>query len=296
MTQPGNFDLIYQASCPAKINLTLDILSRLPNGYHQLASVVHPVGLTDDLKVEFNRSGGVVFSCSRADLEGDDNLCVKALKTWNKSSGANIGATIHLEKRIPTGAGLGGGSSNAAAMLQLLHKATGSSMSQGELLALGASLGADVPLFLQGDAVLMEGIGEKITPLTRISGWVVILKPELSLSTPAVYRAWDEGHFTSERATAAMLEVWKTGDLRAICTRLGNDLERAVAGITDIPTRLTAVLRTSGAVGAQMSGSGSACFGIYETEEAAHAAGQLMEEELAKDVQLHKTEIFVAPL
>lgn len=290
------FEELYLRSCPAKINLTLDILSRLPNGYHELASVVHQVGLTDDLKARFNSSGSVSFSCNLPELEGDDNLCVKAVKVWNKATGDNVGATIHLEKRIPTGAGLGGGSSNAAAMLQMLHRATEGAMTMDELMALGATLGADVPLFLDANAVLMEGIGEKITPLKRLSGWVVLLKPEMSLSTPAVYRAWDEGDFESERATEAMLEKWESLDLGAICARLGNDLERAVARLTDIPTRLTQVLCDNGALGAQMSGSGSACFGIFATQSDALGAKQRIKMELAKDVQLLQTEIFVAAL
>lgn len=290
------FHHVFFYTCPAKINLTLDILSQRPDGYHELASVVHQVGLFDELKVELNERGPIEFSCNQKELEGEDNLCVKALKVWNKATAGNIGAKIHLEKRIPTGAGLGGGSSNAAAMLEILNSATQANMPIEDLMHLGAKLGADVPLFLDSNAVLMEGIGEKISPLKRFEGWVVLAKPELSLSTPAVYRAWDEGGFSSQLATGAVLEKWESGNVGAICALLGNDLELAVAQLTDIPARLTQLLRESGALGAQMSGSGSACFGIYGTESAAQDAQKFMQGKLGQDSALSNTRLFVAPL
>ncbi len=279
----------------AKVNLTLDILSRRADGYHELASVVHTVGIWDEIKVEFTHRGAISFTCNRSELAGDDNLCVRAVKSWNEATGEAFGAEIRLEKRIPTGAGLGGGSGNAAAMLLALNQATPNPVSSAKLREIGAKLGADVPLFLQGGAVLMEGIGEKLTEMTPLEGYVLIVKPEESYATPAIYRAWDEGEFQSQNDTPKLLEVWKSGDLSAISAHLGNDLERAAAQISDLPARLVATLQNCAALGAQMSGSGSACFGIFERESEARAAQIQLQAALAKWVLLESARVFVAP-
>ncbi|RYG70898.1 4-(cytidine 5'-diphospho)-2-C-methyl-D-erythritol kinase, partial [bacterium] len=105
----------YQLKSSAKVNLSLDILSRRPDGYHELASLVHTIGIWDCIDLEITNSGTVEFTCSRSDLAGEDNLCVRSVTLWNKATGQTLGANIHLEKSIPTGAGLGGGSGNAAA-------------------------------------------------------------------------------------------------------------------------------------------------------------------------------------
>lgn len=279
----------------AKVNLTLDILSQRADGYHELASVVHTIGIWDEIELELRAGEVISFSCNRAELAGEDNLCVRAVKKWNEAMGEDWGAQIRLEKRISTGAGLGGGSGNAAALLLALNRATKTPLSMGKLETIGARLGADVPLFLRGGAVLMEGIGEKLTPLSPRSGWVLVVKPEESYSTPAIYRAWDGGQFQSRRDTPRLLEAWENGDWGELSARLGNDLERAAAQISDLPAQLTALLRDAGALGAQMSGSGSACFGIFETEIAAQRARERVAAAVAKDVLLAKAQLFVAP-
>ncbi len=286
----------FQLRSAAKVNLTLDILHRRPDGYHELASVVHTVGIWDEISIEIEKAGEISFSCNRADLSGDDNLCVRAVQGWNLATNASLGANIHLEKRIPTGAGLGGGSGNAAAILLALNRASQNPLSEADLSAIGATLGADVPLFLRGGAVLMEGIGEKLTPLSVLSGHLLVVKPEISFGTPAIYRAWDNSEMESRRDTSKMLETWPSGDLTAVAQRLGNDLERAAALQFAIPGQLIQILGESGALGAQMSGSGSACFGIYATEPAARAASEKVASALAKLVPAPNAQLFVAPL
>lgn len=284
-----------QIRSAAKVNLTLDVLARRADGYHQLASIVHTVGIWDEIEVEICDGGEIAFSCNREELAGEENLCVRAVRQWNHATGENRGARIQLQKRIPTGAGLGGGSGNAAAILLALNRASKNPLSSENLRAIGAKLGADVPLFLQGGAVLMEGIGEKLTPLAPLSGWLLIVKPQLSLSTPAVYRAWDEGDFKSRNDTPQLLEIWSNGDLNRIAANMGNDLERAAAPITDVPARLIELLNRSGAIGARMSGSGSACFALFASQTAARNAAQQLETALAKDVHLRASHLFVAP-
>lgn len=279
----------------AKINLSLDILSRRADGYHELASVVHTVGIWDTIEIELNQNGAITFGCNISELQGDDNLCVRAVGKWNHVTGENFGAQIHLHKHIPTGAGLGGGSGNAAAILLALNQATKTPLSEEKLKATGAELGADVPLFLQGGAVLMEGIGEKLTPLAPKSGWLVIVKPQQSFSTPEIYRLWDEQKRFSNRATPQMLENWHRASLNRLAQDLGNDLQLPAQSVSTLPRICIQLLREVGALGAQMSGSGSACFGIFESETLAREAEKKLNLELAKLVLLNSAQVFVAP-
>ncbi len=285
----------FQLQSAAKVNLSLDILGQRADGYHELASIVHTVGIWDEIELELNRNGAISFSCNRPELAGDDNLCVRAVGKWNEATGDAFGAKIHLEKRIPTGAGLGGGSGNAAAMLLALNQAAKTPLSEQKLSEVAAKLGADVPLFLRGGATLMEGIGDRLTPLSPLSGWVLVVKPDVSFATRAIYRSWDHGEFESQKDTPLLLEIWKSADLEAIAKLTGNDLERAAAQISVLPAQLVSVLKNCGAIGAQMSGSGSACFGLFESESAARQAKTKLRAELAKLVRLLNAQVFVAP-
>ncbi|PQV65473.1 4-diphosphocytidyl-2-C-methyl-D-erythritol kinase [Abditibacterium utsteinense] len=282
----------------AKVNLTLDILSRRADGYHELASVVHTVGIWDDIDIELTKNQAIEFTCNRGDLAGDDNLCVRAVRKWNEATGDKFGATIHLEKRIPTGAGLGGGSGNAAAILLALNRAATVEVTEETLRNIGAKLGADVPLFLRGGAVLMEGIGEKLTPLAPKTGWLIVIKPQESFSTPEIYRLVDEQNRFSGRAEATMqmLANWHRDSLSKLAQEMGNDLQLPAQSVSTLPRICTKILREAGALGAQMSGSGSACFGIFETQLEAQQAREKLESELAKLVPLQNSRLFVAPL
>lgn len=286
----------YHLRSSAKVNLSLDILSRRDDGYHELASVVHTVGLWDEITLEVIESGPIEFTCSRPDLGGQDNLCVRAVQLWNKETQSQLGAIIHLEKTIPTGAGLGGGSGNAAAVLLGLNLACGDPVTKDELRIMGAKLGADVPLFLNGGSVLMEGIGDILTPLPPLSGWLLIVKPDASFPTPAIYRTWDEGGFQSVEGSPAMREAVTKHDLQAVGKHLSNDLERAATEISDLPTALNSLLKRYAPLGAQMSGSGSACFALFDEQSAADKAAEQLRPELAKDVHLKQSQVFVAPL
>ena len=284
----------FQLQSAAKINLSLDILKRRTDGYHELASVVHTVGLYDEIELELTRNGPTTVECADAQLCGDANLCARAVRHWNQTTGDHWGARIRLEKNIPTGAGLGGGSGNAAAILRALQRASEIQVSDGALEKIGAPLGADVPLFVRGGAQLMEGIGERLTVLKPLQGWVVLIKPAVSLETPAMYRAWDEANLPSENVTPALLESWP--DVVLSAGNLGNDFGRIVDNFTQAPARCVELLRQSGALGAQMSGSGSACFGLFESEKSVRAAAEKIEKALAKGVLPEGARLRVAPL
>ena len=286
----------FQLRSAAKINFSLDLLSRRADGYHELASVVHTCGWHDEIDLQLTRDERINVSCADADLCGEANLCARAIRAWNAQTGDVFGARISLHKNIPTGAGLGGGSGNAAAILKALQRASVIQISEGALEKIGAQLGADVPLFVRGGALFIEGIGEKLTPLKPLDGWVTLVKPAVSLATPPMYRAWDESELSSENATPALLKSWQSGDVAAVAGALGNDFARVVDELTLAPARCVDLLKRAGALGAQMSGSGSACFGLFADENAARAAARQLESAMAKDVLTQGATTRVAPL
>jgi 4-diphosphocytidyl-2-C-methyl-D-erythritol kinase len=311
----------------AKVNLTLDVLARRADGYHELQSVVHAVDLWDTLHFDFESRAGFSLTCNRPELAGEENLCWKALRAWltfaeNYGFVAISRLHIHLEKRIPTGAGLGGGSGNAAATLLALNHHYRDFLSFEQLLKVGAKVGADVPFFLRGGCALMEGIGERLTPLPALDGWLVIIQPPQSLSTPAVYGAWDETQRPSRRDTPRFLQTLEQHDLSSagltltdlqraashqtriahfdvaqIAAALGNDLAPAAEKLGLRVGELVNLLRAHGALGAVMTGSGSAVFGLFENERAARDAAHRIEaRHLKKDVALPLSFVGVARL
>lgn len=286
----------FRARSSAKINLSLDILDVLPNGYHTLRSLVHPVGIWDEVELTFEKTPEVLFACNDESLQDENNLCVRAFKMWREATGFAGGATLRLHKNIPFGAGLGGGSGNAAAVLRLANRRSPQQLREGELLRIATKLGADVPLFLQSGPVLMEGIGDLITRIGPIEGWVVLLKPVEGFSTPAIYKAWDMNGFTSRRGTQALLDVWREGEIERVAPLMTNDLERAAQEVSELPERCVALIKKAGALGARMSGSGSACFGLCTTAGEAREAQNKITEQLAKDVLLKGATTYVAPL
>lgn len=287
---------IFRARSSAKINLSLDVLGRLPNGYHTLRSLVHPIGLWDELELAFRADDAIEFKCSDEELQGDDNLCVRAFRAWREATGFSGGATIRLQKRIPHGAGLGGGSGNAAAVLRLANQHPAENLSEERLLQIAAKLGADVPLFLLDSPVLMEGIGEQLSLVPALGGWVVVLKPREGFATPSIYRAWDESGLASQHGTKALLAVWQDNEIERIAPLLSNDLERAARLVSPLPARCIELLREAGGLNALMSGSGSACFGLFAGEEEARHGQARVEEAMAKDVLLVGATTFAVPL
>ena len=288
--------LTLRARSSAKINLSLDILDRLPSGYHTLRSLVHPVGLWDEIELSFRAEPKVSFACDNAELSGDDNLCVRAFKAWRDATNFDGGASIQLKKRIPFGAGLGGGSGNAAAVLRLANSHPADQLPEHRLLQIAAKLGADVPLFLRESPVLMEGIGENLTDIAPLEGWVVLLKPREGFPTPAIYRAWDENGLQSQNGTKALLDAWLDNKVEKVAPLLSNDLERAANLVSLLPGRCVEVLNRAGALGSRLSGSGSACFGLCENPQQARYVQAKVEIELAKDVLLEGATTFLAPL
>lgn len=258
----------------AKINLSLDVVGKLENGYHALESVFQSVGLYDEVTVELAEDISVGCEVPPEFAEADEipcderNIAYKAAKRFFESAGIEGGCHIHIKKGIPSQAGMGGGSADAAAVLYCLSRLTGAEITAPE------KIGADVPFMLAGGTAYVEGIGEKITPIADYSGKIlVIAKGKEGVSTAEAYRNIDSltspVHPETAKLTAAI-----NGIPDEAYRYFGNLFEQAVE-LDEVKAIKTAMLE-SGALNAVMTGSGSAVFGLFEEKEDADiCAGRL---------------------
>ena len=252
---------------PAKINLFFEVLGKRSDGFHEILSIAVPVKLSDTLTVEPTANPCIRFECAGNDAVPDDdtNLVVKAVKLLQKRFGIKQGAAITLLKRIPVQAGLGGGSSNAAAALRLACQIWNLAISDAELMSIAAELGSDCPLFFYDVPTLSTGRGERIQPLPPIPAlWFVLLKPPEGLSTAQVYaecRPPYEGRKPDE-----LMDAMSDGNVQKIGRLLFNRLEVPVQKIWPRFGEVKQQLSESGCISCQMTGSGTAFFGLCEDE------------------------------
>jgi 4-diphosphocytidyl-2-C-methyl-D-erythritol kinase len=250
----------------AKINLTLDVLERRTDGYHELATVMQTVDLYDTLCLTTTDDGAVRIICTRPELNGSDNLAARAAQAVRERLALSQGVVIELQKRIPMAAGLGGGSSNAAAVLLALQQEWQLPLSSADLLAIAAELGSDVPFFLSGGLALCEGRGERITPLAahwpRNMRWLLLVKPAISVSTAAVFRSLPTSDYTDgtpSRAISAALQAKQAFHPED----LHNGLERGVLERYPEVAQARKELLKAGATYVQLSGSGPTLFAPF---------------------------------
>ena len=263
----------------AKINLTLDVTGRLPNGYHTVQMIMQSVKLADYVTIRTDCSGLIQMDCSRSDLStGDDNLAVRAARLFLEHCGKpETGVQIHLEKNIPMQAGMAGGSTDAAAVLVGLNAVMEQGLTQQELCGLGLKLGADVPYCIRGGTMLAEGIGEILTPTAEMPHCTVLIcKPPVGVSTPEIYRAIDSAPIEEHPNTNEMLNALHNRDLERIGSLLCNVMEPVTAGRYPVIYEIKKTMTAHGALGALMSGSGSAVFGLYRRPEDAEEAYQIL--------------------
>ena len=257
-------------SSPAKINLTLDIVSRRADGYHEIASVMQTVSLADTVTVT-RQACGVTSVCQHLDVPIDTrNIVRKAARVFFAYTGIKGGCHIIVQKVIPTQAGLGGGSANAAATLRALNELYGAGLSADELCAIGLRCGADVPFCVRGGTALAEGVGEELTALPTPEGYAVILKPSSAVSTVEAYAQYDAADGITHPDTEGYLAAVRSGDIRAVAASCGNVFE-CLSLPEDIGQAAQKLLENNALV-AQMSGSGSAVFGLFASRAAAEAA------------------------
>jgi len=266
---------------PAKINLSLRIHSRRRDGLHRLRTVMAMVDLCDTLRFEPARTPGLFFTCNDASLPtGVDNLVVKAFVRLRAAIGDGAGLRIHLEKHLPVAAGLGGGSSDAAAALAGLRHYFALPISDAELIDHARAIGSDVPFFLTAPLCRGEGTGDTLTPLDPAEPIpLVVVFPDIAISTRWAYENYPDEPGSSCTYNKELLHALHEHDLAALGAHLDNDLESVAIPIhpriREVKERLVAL----GATGALMSGSGSAVFGVFtDTQSAQQAEEALLEE------------------
>ena len=279
----------------AKINLGLDVVRRLENGYHEVRMIMQTVDICDVLTLKKTESG-IVVTTDNGELPTDENnLIYKAAKLMMDKYNIKQGVHIHLEKHIPIAAGMAGGSSNAAAVLVGMD-AAGTFIGMNELFAcgadeeqlreLGVKVGADVPFCIMGGTALAEGIGEKLTRLPKPPAcFLLIAKPDINVSTKYVYEHLDAEGVEHHPDIDGMIRALADKDLTGIVERLENVLENVTVKKHPIIQEIKDTMVQAGAEGSLMSGSGPTVFGIFTEEKKAKAAFDALEaKQLAKQL------------
>ena len=276
----------------AKLNLTLDVLGKRPDGYHDLKMVMQSVALADTLTVETGTGEGLEVRTDLSFLPNNDkNLAAAAALAFQTITGRDLGGVaIAIEKRIPVCAGMGGGSSDAAAVLRSLERMLGTGQDLAALARIGERVGSDVPYCVLGGTALAEGRGEVLTPLSALPHChVVICKPAFSISTPELFRAVDGVRLRCRPDTDGVLAALEAGDLGGVARRMYNVFEDV------LPPRqraevaaIRSVLVQHGALGANMSGTGPTVFGLFDDADRARSAWEELRQTY-RDVFLTET-------
>lgn len=272
----------------AKINLGLDVIRRLPNGYHQVKMVMQAIDLWDELTLE-RSEGGITMTTDSDSLATDEsNLVWRTARLMQETFSLKTGLTIHLQKNIPIAAGLAGGSTDAAAVMKGINRLFDLNVPLPKLMELSTAIGADVPFCILGGTALAEGIGERLTPLAPIPFChILIAKPDISVSTKYVYEHLDSTGIEKHPDLDGMTAAISSGSLPGIISRMENVLETVTIPAHPVIAAIKRRLLKLGAEGSLMSGSGPTVFGIFTDEAAArHACLQLKDDPNVKQVFL----------
>lgn len=269
----------------AKLNLTLDVLGKRPDGYHDLKSVMQTVSLHDCVELDLHTGEDWKLTCNREDIPCDSrNLAWKAAALFCAELGKDPqGITIRMEKCIPSGAGMGGGSADAAAVLRLLNQYYGEPLTPEELAALGAKVGSDVPFCVLGGTVMCEGRGEVMRRLPDMPKCVILgCKPEFSVSTPVLFRKMDAVEIAKHPDNDAMEQAITCADLPAIAREIYNVFDPVVSEDHPEIGHIKSVCDAHGALASQMTGSGSVVFAIMPDLVSAESAAQVLKKTYAQ--------------
>lgn len=266
-----------ERTSPCKVNWVLNILARRPDGFHELETLMLPVALTDELSFASVAGEGIELTCNRTDLPVDrTNLVYRAAEQFLATAGIRAGLRIHLEKRLPLAAGLGGGSANAAVTLSALNALFGVPVMAERLAEIAAGLGSDVPFFLQDGPALATGRGEVIAPLEPFSvlkgKGLVVVHPGFGVPTAWAYQTlakYPEAVRGRRGRATEVVEALRRGDMAAACRGLYNSLEAPVLPKYPLLQVFQDFFREAGVLGVLMSGSGSSTFALTESAAAA---------------------------
>jgi 4-diphosphocytidyl-2-C-methyl-D-erythritol kinase len=252
---------------PAKINLRLEILRKREDGYHELRTIFQKISLFDTLRFSLTQEKGILITADHPGLPvGRKNLVYLAIRSVLKRGSYRGGVRVEIRKRIPLGAGLGGGSSNAAAAMKALNLLLGMGLSRNELMEMGVKIGADVPFFFLDGAAMGTGIGERLRRIELPKLWFVLIYPNVEVSTRWTYQNFV---LTKKRFRLNIHKLLKTPE--GISCRLRNDLEGIVSSKYPQIEVMKKNLCSAGALGALMTGSGPTVFGVFPDEGSASA-------------------------
>lgn len=269
----------YTIKAYAKINLGLDVIGKLPNGYHLVKMIMQSVGIYDEITLDRAQADITVTTDSGELPTDENNLIYKAARLMIDTYHIPEGVKIHLSKNIPIAAGMAGGSSDAAATMKGMNELFQLGISTEELMKISVAIGADVPYCILGGTALAEGIGEKLTALPPApSCYVLVAKPDINVSTKYVYEHLDACEAFDHPDIDGIVAAIKNNNLQGIINRLGNVLETVTVQAHPIITEIKDQMNAYGASGSLMSGSGPTVFGIYTNETTARNAYQRIRE------------------
>ena len=253
---------------PAKVNLRLEIVKKREDGYHEIRTVFQKIDLCDRIRFSLRREKGILITTNQAGLPVDQrNLIYRAAKSVFERLGIDGGVAVHLDKKIPIGAGLGGGSSNAATTLKALNELLEAGFSREEMVAMGTGIGADVPFFLmERGCALATGIGERLEKIGLPELWFVLIYPNFEVSTRWAYQNFG----LTNRAFQLKIQCLVTPE--EVCGVLMNDLEGVVSKRFPQIDQMKEILISAGALGSLMTGSGPTVFGVFAEEGQASRA------------------------
>jgi len=269
MAENGNSMDVLTVKTPCKINFRLKVLNRRKDGYHNISSIMVPVAIYDDIDISL-RTSGIRVVCPALSIPEKDNIVYKAIEAFFSKAKIDHGISVNITKRIPAGAGLGGGSSDAAAVLKALNTIASNPLSFDVLEDLALKIGADVPFFLKNVPCIAKGVGNIITPIKDWPRfWYVIVTPRVNIATSWVYSNLNLK--LTQHEDKAIIR-WFGMDRSNVFSMLENDLERVTVGMVPSIQIIKDAMMELGAAGSLMSGSGPSVFGVFESEEKANSA------------------------
>ena len=269
-----------QEKAPAKINLTLDILGRRPDGYHELRMVMQAVSLHDTLTVEETGCGFNLLADGFTIPDGKKSMEQQAAEAFFDAIGQPMPPlSVYLKKVTPAYAGLGGGSADVAALLRCLRRRYAPDMTVEQLRSIGLTVGSDIPFCISGGTALAEGRGEKLTSLPGLPEcWIVLCKPDFGIPTSTLFALADGAHLSRRPDTDGMIQALQTGSLDGVASRLSNVFEELLPEEYREVFQIRKQLLEAGAMNAAMSGSGPTVYGVFREEAKAKAAADVLKQ------------------
>lgn len=274
--------------CPAKINLSLDVVGKREDGYHLVRMIMQSIGLFDEVGLAKN-GGGINLYCSSSELPMDEgNIAYRAARLMIDTFKLGGGVDIHIEKNIPIAAGLAGGSTDAAGVIRGINSLYELGLSGEKMMELGLRLGADVPFCIMTGSALAEGIGEVLTPLKAFDAWCVIAKPGISVSTREVYGRLRLDEITRHPDTERLIGYINKNNIQGVAENMVNVLEKVTIKEHPVIFEIKNIMMEFHALGSMMSGSGPTVFGIFGDRDTAELCYHRLKDYL-KEVYLVKT-------